>query len=209
MRLVSTQFVTLDNVYQGPGSPDEDTTDGFTGGGWMVPHMESGFVAQAAEWLSHADALLLGRRTYEAFALAWPHITDPDDPFTERMNGLHKYVASNTLTDLSWGPSSLLRGDVAEQVARLKQRPGRQLQIHGSGRLAQSMLAAGLIDELRLVVTPTVLGQGRRLFPAKGPSIGMRVTSHSITPGGLVITVLEAIDAPRFGSYEGVAALDG
>jgi dihydrofolate reductase len=103
----------------------------------------------------------------------------------------------------------VLRGDVAEQVGRLKQLPGRELQIHGSGRLAQSMLAAGLIDELRLVVTPTVIGQGRRLFPADGPSIGMRVTSHSITPGGLAITVLETTGAPSLGSYEGVAALDG
>ena len=117
MRLTLTQFVTLDGVYQGPGSPDEDPSDGFTRGGWMVPHMDETFIAQAAAWLARADALLLGRRTYEAFAEAWPQITDPDDPFTERMNGLPKYVASHTLTDATWSPSTILRGDIAAQVA--------------------------------------------------------------------------------------------
>ena len=111
MRLTLTQFATLDGVYQGPGSPDEDPSDGFTRGGWMVPHMDQTFIDQAAAWLGRADVLLLGRRTYEAFAQAWPQITDPDDPFTERMNGLPKYVASYTLTDAHWSPSTILRGD--------------------------------------------------------------------------------------------------
>ena len=169
MRLTLTQFVTLDGVYQGPGSPDEDPSDGFTAAGGWCP-MDQTFIAQAAAWLAEADALLLGRRTYEAFADAWPHITDPDDPFTERMNGLPKYVASHTLTDATWSPSTILRGDIAAEVAQLKARPGRELQLHGSARLAQTLLAAGLIDEVRLVVTPTVLGQGRRLFPSGRPS---------------------------------------
>ena len=129
--------------------------------------MDQTFIAQAAGWLDRADALLLGRRTYEAFAEAWPQITDPDDPFTERMNGLPKYVASHTLTEAPWSPSTILRGDIAAQVAELKAQPGRELQLHGSARLAQTLLAAGLIDEIRLVVTPTVLGQGRRLFPTR------------------------------------------
>jgi dihydrofolate reductase len=208
MRLTLTQFVTLDGVYQGPGSPDEDPSDGFTRGGWMVPHMDQTFVAQAAAWLAEADALLLGRRTYEAFADAWPRITDPDDPFTERMNGLPKYVASHTLTDATWSPSTVLRGDIAEEVAQLKARPGRELQLHGSARLAQTLLAAGLIDEVRLVVTPTVLGQGRRLFPAEGPATGMRVTHNSTTPGGLTILVLQTTSRPEFATYDGVSSLD-
>lgn len=208
MRLTLTQFVTLDGVYQGPGAPDEDTTDGFTRGGWMVPHMDQTFIARAAGWLERADALLLGRRTYEAFAMAWPHITDPDDPFAERMNGLPKYVASHTITETPWVPATILGGDVAAHVAQLKEQAGGELQIHGSARLAQTLLAAGLIDEVRLVITPTVLGQGRRLFPAAGPALGMRVVEHSVTPGGLTILVLEATGPAAFAVYEGVGSID-
>lgn len=207
MRLTLTQFVTLDGVYQGPGSPNEDRSDGFTRGGWMVPHMDETFIARAADWLSRADALLLGRRTYEAFAQAWPQITDPEDPFTEQMNGLPKYVASRTLAEATWQPSTLLRGDIVAAVADLKSRPGGELQLHGSATLARSLLAAGLIDEVRLVVTPTVLGQGRRLFPAEGPAVGLSVTEASTTPGGLTILVYEATDAPEYATYEGVGSV--
>lgn len=207
MRLTLTQFVTLDGVYQGPGSPDEDRTDGFTRGGWMVPHMDPTFIAKATDWLSRADALLLGRRTYEAFAEAWPQITDPDDPFTERMNGLPKYVASHTLTEAPWSPSTILRGDVVEGVAGLKARPGGELQLHGSARLSQSLLAAGLIDEVRLVITPTVIGQGRRLFADEGPAVGMRVSGSSTTPGGLTILELETTETPEFATYEGAGSV--
>jgi dihydrofolate reductase len=208
VRLTLTQFVTIDGVCQGPGAPDEDTSDGFTRGGWMVPHMDQSFLARAAEWLACADALLLGRRTYEAFAMAWPQNDDPDDPFAARMNALPKYVASQTLDETSWTPATVLRGDVVTQVAALKHEPGDELQVHGSARLAQSLLQAELVDEIRLVITPTVLGQGRRLFPENGPALGMRVSELTITPGGLTITVLEATGPAAFATYEGVASVD-
>lgn len=207
MRLTLTEFVTVDGVCQGPGSPDEDTTDGFTRGGWMVPHMDQVFIARAAAWLEGAGALLLGRRTYEAFAMAWPHITDPDDPFAERMNSLPKYVASRTRPETTWTPATVLGRDVVAQVAELKAKPGGELQIHGSARLAQTLMAAGLLDEVRLVITPTVLGQGRHLFPDQGPALGMRVTEHTATPGGLTILVLEATGPAAFATYEGVSAV--
>jgi dihydrofolate reductase len=209
MKLTLTQFVTLDGVYQGPGAADEDTTDGFTRGGWMVPHMDQAFIARAAGWLERADALLFGRRTYDAFALAWPHNTDPDDPFAERMNTLPKYVASHTLTETAWTPATILAGDVVAQVAELKAQPGDELQVHGSGRLAQSLLAADLVDEVRLVIAPTVLGEGRHLFPDRGPALGMRVTDHTTTPGGLTILVLEATGPAAFADYEGVTSIGG
>jgi len=207
MRLVLTQFVTLDGVYQGPGAPDEDTTDGFTRGGWMVPHMDPAFITIAAGWLEHAGALLLGRRTYEAFATAWPQNTDPDDPFAERMNALPKYVASQSLTETTWQPATILSGDVVAQVAALKAQPGGELQVHGSGRFAQSLLAAALVDELRLVVSPTILGEGRRLFADRGPALGMRAAQHSVTPGGLTILVFDATGPAAFATYEGVASV--
>jgi dihydrofolate reductase len=203
MKLTVMTFVTLDGVYQGPGSPDEDTTDGFTRGGWMVPHMDQTFVARATSWLEQAGALLLGRRTYEAFAEAWPQNTDPDDPFAERMNSLTKYVAPQSLSRTPWTPAVVLSGDVVAQVAELKAQPGGELQVHGSGRLARSLLVAGLVDEVRLVISPAVLGQGRRLFGDDGPALGMRVADHTVTPGGLTILELEATGPAAFATYEG------
>lgn len=209
MKLTLTEFVSLDGVSQGPGSPEEDTSDGFTQGGWLVPHMDEAFISRAAEWLGEADGLLLGRRTYDAFARDWPQITDPGDPFTGLMNSLPKYVASQALTEARWNPTTILSGDVASQVAELKERPGRELQIHGSARLAQSLLAAELIDELRLVVAPVVVGYGRRLFPDGGTPAGLRLVSNETTPGGLALQHYEWAGRPDYATYSGVAAYSG
>jgi len=162
MKLTVMEFLSLDGVSQGPGSPEEDTSNGFTRGGWLVPHIDGAFIEQTTEWLGHADALLLGRRTYEAFARDWPQITDPDDPFTERMNSLPKYVVTNTLTAGSWDPTTVLRGDPIRTVGALRAKPGRELQIHGSARLGNTLLAAGLVDTVRLVVAPTVIAAAVR-----------------------------------------------
>jgi dihydrofolate reductase len=206
VKLAVTQFVTLDGVSQGPGSPDEDTSDGFTLGGWLVPHIDATFVRRTSEWLDLADGLLLGRRTYQAFARDWPEITDPDDPFTERMNTLPKYVVSATLAEGSWHPTTVLPGDPRRSVADLLARPGRELQVHGSARLAATLLGAGLVDTLRLVVAPVVLGSGRRLLPDGAASVGLRLVHHEATPGGLVVLEYESTgEAPR-ATYEGVAA---
>ncbi|MCP2031498.1 dihydrofolate reductase [Okibacterium sp. HSC-33S16] len=207
MKLTLTQFVSLDGVSQGPGSPDEDTSDGFSRGGWFVPYMDDVFIQQAADWLGDADGLLFGRRTYEAFARDWPQITDPEDPFTELMNGLPKYVASQTLTDASWNPTTVLSGDVAARIAELKSRPGRHLQIHGSARLAQSLFAVGLIDEIRLAIAPVAVGQGRRLFAIDGPPAGLKQLSNETTPGGLTIQRYEATGQAPFATYTGVSDL--
>lgn len=205
MKLTLTEFVSLDGVSQGPGSPEEDTTDGFTQGGWLVPHMDEAFIEQAAQWLGEADGLLLGRRTYEAFARDWPQITDPDDPFTVLMNSLPKYVASQTLAEGSWDPTTVLSGDIAARVAELKALPGRELQIHGSARLAGSLLAEGLIDELRLVVAPVVLGRGRRLFPEGCAPAGLHLSSSKTTPGGLAILVYQRAGEAAYATYTGVS----
>ena len=202
MKTVLMQFLSLDGVSQGPGSPEEDTTEGFANGGWLVPHIDEAFIKQTAAWLREADALLLGRRTYDNFARDWPQITDPDDPFTELMNTLPKYVASQTLQHAEWAPTTILSGDVVAQVEELKRRPGRELQIHGSARLGRSLLAAGLIDELRLVIAPVVVGSGRRLFETGGPPAGLRLESNDSTPGGLAIQVYDVLGTPSYGTYE-------
>jgi dihydrofolate reductase len=169
--------------------------------------MDEAFIHRAAEWLGQADALLLGRRTYDAFARDWPQITDPDDPFTVLMNSLPKYVASHTLTAGTWNPTTILSGDVAAQVAELKQQPGRDLQIHGSAWLAQFLLAAGLIDELRLVVAPVIVGHGRRLFPEGGAPAGLRLVSSETTPGGLALQIYEWAGLPDYATYSGASVI--
>jgi dihydrofolate reductase len=202
MRLTLTEFLSLDGVCQGPGSPDEDTTDGFTRGGWFVPHLDEAFMQHVVGWIEGADGFLFGRRTYESFSQAWPLVTDPDDPVATKLNGLPKYVASQSLAAAEWGPATILSGDVPSQVTELKRGPDRELQIHGSARLAQSMLAAGLIDELRLVIAPVVVGTGRRLFPDGGAPVGLRLRQSDTTPAGLPIHVYESAGAPRYGTYE-------
>ena len=168
MKLVLMEFLSLDGVSQGPGSPDEDTSDGFTQGGWFVPYLDESFLRMVGDWVSEADAFLFGRRTYEEFARAWPQQTDPNDPIATSLNGLPKYVASHSLDKAEWAPTTILSGDIPAQVEELKRQPGRELQIHGSARLGQSLLDAGLIDEVRLAIAPVILGRGRRLFREGG-----------------------------------------
>lgn len=205
MKVAVTEFVSLDGVSQGPGSSTEDPSDGFTRGGWLVPHMDEAFVERASEWLDLADGLLLGRRTYTAFARDWPAITDPDDPFTERMNSLPKYVVSNTIETGSWAPTTVLRGDPAESVRELKKRPGRELQVHGSAQLAGSLLSLGLVDTLRLVVAPTVVGSGHRLLAHPAAATGLRLVRHEATSRGLLLLEYEVTGAATVGDYEGVS----
>lgn len=202
MKLTVTAFVSLDGVYQGPGSPDEDRSDGFSRGGWFVPYLEPGFLAQAKTWLEQAGGLLLGRRTYESFSRDWPEMNKPDDAIGLMMNRLPKYVASATLGATSWGPATVLRGDVLKEVAALKRRDGGELQVHGSGSLAGSLLAAGLVDELRLVVAPVIVGAGHKLFADSGMATAMRALRNDTTPGGLNIQVFERVGEPDYQTYE-------
>lgn len=207
MRVSVTQFVSLDGVCQGPGSADEDRSDGFDRGGWFVPHLDEAFVQQASDWLDLADGLLFGRRTYEAFARDWPQIAEPD-PFTARMNALPKHVASATLAEGLWEPTTILGGDAVAAVRELKARPGRELQVHGSAHLAAALLAAGLVDILRLAVAPVVVGRGRRLLDAPAEDLGLRLISHRATPTGLLLLEYEPTGAAARADYAGVAALE-
>lgn len=207
MKITVTQFVTLDGVSQGPGSPTEDTSDGFDNGGWLVPYLDEVFVQRTSDWLDLADGLLLGRRTYEAFARNWPRITDPDDPFTVRMNSLPKYVVSATLTAGHWSPTTVLRGDPTEAVREIKERPGRELQIHGSARLGTALLSAGLVDTVRLAVAPVVIGSGRRFLTHPGTPTGLRLVRHDVTQHGLLLLEYETTGTAPVGDYEGVTDL--
>ncbi|MEU7827192.1 dihydrofolate reductase family protein [Catellatospora sp. NPDC049133] len=200
MRLTLTEFVTLDGVYQGPGGPEEDTADGFRHGGWVVPFFEDTLGEFITGVFGEVDAFLLGRRTYDIFAAAWPKSTDPDDPIAKALNALPKYVASRTLTGADWHNSTVLGGDVVAEVAKLKEQPGRELQIHGSGALAQVLFDAGLIDTVRLIVFPVVLGSGMRLFAQGRTPSGFRLADLRSTPTGVTMQTLELAGAPTYGS---------
>src|SRR5258708_27240962 len=156
--------LTLDGVMQAPGRPDEDRRGGFEHGGWAMPYAT---MEAAEESMAYTGALLLGRRTYEDFYAVWPNRTD--NPFTAVLNNSQKYVASTTLKEpLPWMNSTLLKGDVADAVARLKQQPGKDIVILGSGELIQALMPRGLIGEFVLLIHPLVLGSGRRIFPDGG-----------------------------------------
>ena len=161
-KLVVSEFLSLDGVMQGPGSPEEDTDGGFRHGGWQARFFDEGILASAQEGMAESDSYLFGRTTYQIMSAFWP--TAPaDDPFAGHLNGTKKYVASTTLTDLPWQNSELLEGDVADAVRKIKDQPGKNIVVLGSGQLVQT-IGADLVDEFGLIVSPIVLGSGKRLF---------------------------------------------
>jgi dihydrofolate reductase len=202
MRLTLTTFLTLDGVMQAPGGPTEDPSDGFEYGGWLVPYADEDMGEAMVGWFEEADAFLLGRRTYEIFAASWPKVTDPDDPIASRLNRLPKHVASRTLQEVAWSGSTLIGSDVVDAVAELKRRPGRELQVHGSGNLAQTLIKHGLVDEYRLLIYPVVLGAGRRLFADGARPAALRLLDVKKTSSGVTIAAYEAAGEPTFGSFE-------
>jgi dihydrofolate reductase len=202
MQLTVTTFLSVDCVYQGPGGPDEDRSGGFDRGGWLVPHFDEATGKFMDEIFQDVDAFLLGRRTYEIFAASWPNATDPNDPVAKALNTLPKYVASSTLHDPQWNNTTVLDGDLASAVQGLKERDGRELQVHGSGRLVQFLLANDLVDRLDLLVFPVIVGDGRRLFPDSGIATGLALEESRTTPSGTAISVYRPIGRPEFGSLE-------
>lgn len=202
MQLTVTTFLSVDGVYQGPGGPDEDRRDGFDRGGWLVPHFDEATGQFMDEVFREVDAFLLGRRTYEIFAASWPNATDPNDQVAKSLNTLPKYVASTTLEDPQWTNSTVLKGDLASAVQELKERDGRELQVHGSGKLVQFLLANDLVDRLNLLVFPVIVGAGRRLFPDSGIATGLALEESRTTPSGVAISVYRPSGRPEFGTVE-------
>jgi dihydrofolate reductase len=188
--------LTLDGVMQAPGRADEDLRGGFKHGGWALPYADPVMAGVMAEGMSQAGPLLLGRRTYEDLASVWPHMSE-DNPYTAVINGVQKYVASTTLSEpLSWSNSTLLEGDAMDAVAKLKEQPGKDIVVLGSGELVRSLMLHDLVDTYVLLIHPLVLGSGRRLFADGGPFAALRLVDTKTTTTGVVIATYEPAGRP-------------
>lgn len=184
MRITVHEFMSLDGVVQGPGAEDEDPSGGFTAGGWVVPLFADEVGAIVDSWFRRVGGFLFGRTTYGIMKPFWSQVTDPGDRVAAAMNSLPKYVVSGTLGEQDWQPTTVLPD--LDAVRALKEQPGDgELQIHGSGRLARGLYAAGLVDEFRIITFPVVLGRGKRLFDADSPAGGFTVVDSRALPGGV------------------------
>lgn len=201
-KLVVGTFVTLDGVMRAPGGPDEDREGGFRHGGWLVPYYDEQFVEIMTAWTKQAGGFLLGRKTYEMFAASWPTSTDPADEVAAVLNTRPKYVASRTLDTVEWTNSRLLQGDVAEEVAKLKQQEGDEIQVHGSGNLLQTLLQHDLVDTLRIWQFPVVVGAGKRLFGEGTIPASFRLIDTAQTATGAVLHVYERAGGLTYGEVE-------
>ena len=188
--LVVTTFVTLDGVAQAPGGPGEDPSGGFTHEGWLVPFFDDDIGAQVTEWFVGAEDFLLGRGTYDIFYASWPKMIS-DDPVSQGLNFRTKHVASRSRSSLEWETAELLKDDLPDAVRALKAQDGGELQVHGSPGLIQTLLAENLIDELRLIVFPVTIGQGKRLFGEGTIPRTWRLTAHAVSAGGAVMLTYE------------------
>ncbi len=201
-KLVVGTFTTLDGVMQAPGGPNEDRDGGFQHGGWLVPYFDAKFGEIMTEWTKRAGAFLLGRKTYEIFADSWPKSIDPADEIATALNTRPKFVATRTLDSSNWNNSTLLKGDIAEEVARLKAQEGREVQVHGSSNLIQTLLKHDLVDTLRLWQFPVVLGTGKRLFGEGTIPRSFRLVETQLNTTGAVLHVYERAGGLKYGEVE-------
>jgi dihydrofolate reductase len=195
-------FMTLDGIMQAPGGPDEDRDRGFEHGGWSFPYAGDDMHAVIHQHFGGAECFLLGRRTYEIFAAAWPNFPDKNDPVASRLNTLPKYVVSTTLTNADWEPTTIIRGDVAAEVAKLKDRHEGEIQVHGSAGLAQTLHALGLIDEYRLFIEPIVLGTGKRLFEPGATPTALQLVDTKPMDKGSVLAIYRPAGKPAYGEFQ-------
>jgi dihydrofolate reductase len=200
-KLIVTTFVTLDGVMQAPGGPEEDPSSGFEHGGWSVHHWDESM----GEWMDELMGpgkqfdLVLGRKTYDIFAAYWPNAGD--QPGAPELNAATKHVASRTLERVDWENSELLVGDAGEAVAKLKESDGPDLQVHGSGDLIQTLLERELVDEIRLMIFPVVLGTGKRLFAEGTRPAGLELAESRTSTTGVIMARYARAGAPTYGTF--------
>ena len=196
MRIVITEFISLDGVVQAPGGPDEDTDGGFAHGGWSHPFFDDAVGGGFDDALSNADALLFGRRTWQSMAAAWPERVG--DPFADRMNAIPKHVVSATLGDdeLTWNNTTRIPGDQAvARIRELRETEGGDLVVMGSATLARTLIGEGLVDELRLMIEPVILGGGKTIFPGDGALLTLELISTVTSGTGVHVATYRPVAA--------------
>ncbi len=199
-KLIVAEHVSLDGVIQSPGAPEEDPSDGFHLGGWTAPYDDEAIGQAVMDLFSQPFELLLGRRTYDIWAAYWPHVPD-GNPIADQFNSVPKYVATHRPDTLDWQNSHALKGDLADAVRKLNSEDGADLLTWGSGELVRQLLAAGLVDELRLIAYPVVLGRGKRLFDDNAQASAFTLAESISTPGGVLITRYERGGEVRTGTH--------
>jgi dihydrofolate reductase len=199
-KLIVLSFLTLDGVMQAPGGPEEDPTGGFKHGGWVAGYFDDFLVKVMDGQMSKPFDLLLGRKTYEIFAAHWPYVQADGDPIAAGINKAKKYVASTTLTRLDWNNSELIRGEVATAVKKLREQDGPEIQVHGSGKLIQTLLKHDLVDELRLKIFPITLGGGKRLFAEGTIPAGFTLLASEASPSGVIVATYVRAGEVKTGS---------
>lgn len=199
-KLIVLSFISLDGVIQAPGGPEEDPTGGFKHEGWVVGYFDDYLLNVMVKQTSKPFDLLLGRKTYEIFAAYWPYVNTPEDPFAAKLNNAKKYVASKTLGKLDWSNSELVKGDIGEQIRKLKEQEGPEIQVHGSGNLIQTLLKHDLVDEFWLKIFPVTLGTGKRLFADGAIPAGFKLVEGEISPSGVIVASYGRAGEVRTGS---------
>lgn len=198
-KVLAAVFTSLDGVMQAPGGPEEDPTGGFPFGGWGTRHWDESMGDSMGALFSDPFDLLLGRRTFDIFAAHWPFAKD--DPIGDAFNACTKYVASRTGTMLPWANTVSLGGDAGDAVARLKAEDGPLLLVQGSSDLLQTLLARGLVDEIRLMIFPVVLGSGKRLFGSGTAPLGLTLDGHAVSTTGVVTLTYRPAGPVELGSF--------
>ncbi len=199
-KLIVLSFITLDGVMQAPGGPEEDPTGGFKYGGWIVGYWDDFLGGVMNEQMAKPFDLLLGRKTYEIFAAYWPYAKS-DDPIAGRLNSAKKYVVSTTLEKLEWSNSTLVKGDIVQEIKKLKQQDGPELQVHGSGKLIQTLMKHDLIDEFRLKIFPVTFGIGKRLFDDGTIPAGFKLVDSKTSTTGVIVATYERAGKVKTGSF--------
>ena len=198
MKLITNAQISVDGVVQANGGPVENGSLVLDRGGWARPPFDSEALKFVEDMYQRADAFLFGRRTYELFAGYWGVMDPGSGSIADALNTKPKYVASTSLTDPQWSDTTVLSGDLAAAIGKLKARTGGELQVHGSGTLTRWLLANDLIDELDLLIIPVVVGQGTRLFPDNGPDVALDLVELRAFPKGITLQVYRPNGRPQY-----------